>query len=65
MEIQNKYLNEIEVSAITGFALSTLRNQRFNRKGIPYVKLKKSVRYNLNDVISYMETRKIETFETQ
>ena len=30
------YLNEKEVAAITGRALSTLRNERFMRRGIPY-----------------------------
>ena len=53
------YLTEKQVSEITGFALSTLRNQRFNRTGIPYCKIGRSVRYNLETVISYMENHKI------
>ena len=55
-----KYLNEVEVSQITGVALSTLRNQRFAGIGIPYCKLGRSVRYSLQDVIDYMESRKIQ-----
>ncbi|MHA1972461.1 MAG: DNA-binding protein [Candidatus Hodarchaeales archaeon] len=54
-----KYLTEIQVSAITGFALSTLRNQRFERRGITYSKCGKSVRYSLTDVLEYMENHKI------
>ena len=56
-----EYLNEIEVSQLIGRALSTLRNERFHRKGIPYVKVGRSVRYNQADVISFMESRKIRT----
>jgi phage terminase Nu1 subunit (DNA packaging protein) len=58
-----KYLNEFQVSEITGIALSTLRNQRFQRRGIPYSKLGggKSVRYSLEDVIGYMTESRVET----
>ena len=55
------YINEHEVARITGRALSTLRNERFNRRGIPYYKVGRSVRYSLGDVIQYMECRKIQT----
>ncbi|MFC1551562.1 helix-turn-helix domain-containing protein [Candidatus Latescibacterota bacterium] len=53
------YLTEVQVSEITGFALSTLRNKRFNRVGINYSKIGRSVRYSLDDVIAYMENHKI------
>ncbi|MFC1733564.1 helix-turn-helix transcriptional regulator [candidate division KSB1 bacterium] len=55
----NRYITEIQVSEITSLALSTLRNQRFEGRGIPYCKIGKSVRYNKDDVIQYMEQRKI------
>jgi predicted DNA-binding transcriptional regulator AlpA len=57
----NLYLNEKQVNEITGRALSSLRNDRFNRKGIPYSKIGRSVRYSEADVISFMEQRKIHT----
>lgn len=57
------YLTEIQVADMTGIALSTLRNNRFNRTGIPYVKLSKSIRYALDDVIQHFESRKIRTDE--
>ena len=41
---------------------SALRNERFIGKGIPYIKVGRSVRYNLDDVIDFMESRKIETY---
>jgi hypothetical protein len=44
-----KYLTERETSELTRKALPTLRNDRHLRRGIPYVKDGKSIRYNLND----------------
>ena len=62
MELNNpKYLTEIQVATMTGLAVSTLRNQRFQCKGIPYIKLGRSVRYSLQDVIEYVEKRKVST----
>ena len=55
------YVDEKEVSRITGRALSSLRNDRHNRRGIPYYKPNRSVVYALSDVISYMEASKIVT----
>ncbi len=58
--IQKPFLNEVEVSALTGRALSTLRNDRHLRRGIPYLKVsKRSIRYRLPDVLNFMEARPI------
>ena len=59
MESTPQYIDETKVSEITGRALPTLRNDRHNRRGIPYCKFGRSVRYALSDVIEYMESRKI------
>jgi predicted DNA-binding transcriptional regulator AlpA len=64
MEIDRMYLTEKEVSLLTGRALSTLRNDRFKRKHFPYIKIGKSCRYRYQDVIAYMESRKIKIEET-
>jgi len=61
MNGQVQYLTEGEVSSITRRALQTLRNDRHRRRGIPYVKVGRSVRYKLDDVIDFMESRKIGT----
>ena len=63
MNSQIKYITEKEVSEITGRALSTLRNERFLGKGIPYFKIGKSVRYRLDDVIEFMESKRVETID--
>lgn len=64
MEMTREYLTEVGVSKITKRAVQTLRNDRCKGTGIPYVKLARSVRYDLADVIAYMEARKIQTEDT-
>jgi hypothetical protein len=59
MKVQ--YLTEKQVAEITGRALQTLRNERFLGRGIPYVKVGRSIRYSLEDVVGFMEARKIRT----
>lgn len=54
---EKRFINENEVASITGLSVQTLRNWRFNGKGIPYVKAGRSVRYQYRDVIKYMEDR--------
>lgn len=54
-----RYIDEREVSRMTGRALPTLRNDRHRGRGISYSKIGRSVRYNVDDVISFMEKRKI------
>jgi hypothetical protein len=64
-ELRNKiYLNEEEVAAITGKAVSTLRNDRFLRRGIPYLKDNKRVMYRNPDVFNHMERHYI-TFNAE
>jgi len=60
-KVTARYLNEVRVADITGRALSTLRNERARGLGIPYIKIGRSVRYDLTDVIQFMESRKIKT----
>ena len=58
--LEKTYLNEKEVANVTGRAVSTLRNERFLRKGLPYLKIGgRSIRYKSEDVIAYMEGRRI------
>jgi hypothetical protein len=61
MDNQSIYITEKDVSFITHRALSTLRNDRFKGRGIPYSKIGRSVRYSRKDVINFMESRRITT----
>lgn len=54
------YITEQALSEITGRALQTIRNDRFRKKGFPYIKMMgKSVRYDLDEVIEIMERSKV------
>ena len=60
--MERRYITERKVSELTGLALSTLRNDRARagQRRIPYLKIGKSVRYSLEDVISFMEKHRVE-----
>ena len=53
------YVTEKKVAEIMGYAVQTLRNQRFRGAGPTYIKLDRAVRYSLTDVFSYMERHKV------
>ena len=59
--MEKQYLKEQEVAKLTGFALSTLRNNRFLGKGIPYVKVGRAIRYDYEQVIRFMESHLVKT----
>ena len=65
VETEKKWINEKEVSAITGKALPTLRNHRFLGRGLPYSKVLKSIRYFLPDVVSFMSSRRVSTSDAR
>lgn len=63
--LKKPYLNEVEVAAVTGRAVSTLRNERHLRRGIPYLRVgRRSIRYKMEDIRSFMETRRISFGDT-
>ncbi len=57
--LKKPYLTENEAAAITGRSIHTLRNERYLKKGFPYVKYSRSVRYKTSDIIATMEARRI------
>ena len=54
-----QYLNEVEVSDLTGMSLSWLRKSRFMGTNIPYFKIGSSVRYRADDVANFMESHRV------
>lgn len=56
-----RFIDERELAKISGRAVQTLRNDRHHGKGFPYVRIGKSIRYNLQDILSYMEAHKVQT----
>ena len=65
MEIENKVISplfkEKMVSELTGMSLATLRNHRWLGKGIPYIKIGRSVRYLESDVQNFLDQLKVQT----
>lgn len=60
---QRNWLTEKEVSEITGISVSTLQKARFYRRGVPYFKIGRSVRYSLTDVQAFMAFHRISFME--
>lgn len=52
-------LSESQVSDLLGISLSKLRQDRHFHRGIPYVKIGRSVRYAEADVQAFVEARRI------
>lgn len=53
-------LTSKEVSDLLKRAEQSLANDRCKRRGLPYVKVGRSVRYKLTDVLAYAESRRID-----
>jgi len=60
MEIP-RWVDEREVSRIIGVAVQTLRNWRFQQRGPVYSKVGRSVRYRVDEVICFMEQKRVST----
>ena len=65
MKIENKVISplikEKMVSELTGMSLATLRIHRWLGKGIPYIKIGRSVRYLESDVQNFLDQLKVQT----
>lgn len=58
---EKKWMDEKAISAMTGRGVQSLRNDRSLKRGIPYSKIGKSIRYAVDDVEAWMEARRIST----
>ena len=54
------YWKEEHVSDCTEFKVQTLRNHRHEGRGIPYLKIGRSIRYKPSDVRAFMEKCRID-----
>jgi hypothetical protein len=57
----DRYLTPAEVEAMTGRKQSTLAKDRINRRGIPFYKMGRIIRYHYQDVVDYLKHCRIET----
>jgi predicted DNA-binding transcriptional regulator AlpA len=54
-----KNMNDVTAARILNVAPQTLRNWRSSRKGPPYIKLGRSVRYREEDLAAWIQARRI------
>lgn len=57
--MSEKYLTTKEVSLLTGIPVETLKKMRMRPNTIPFLKVFKSVKYEYDDVIAWMNKQKI------
>jgi hypothetical protein len=57
---EGSVVDETQAAKIIGRAVQTLRNDRHLRQGPPYIKMGRSVRYRVNDLLDYLEKHKID-----
>ena len=58
--MEKKLFKEKEISEIYGISVWKLRNDRFKGIGFPYVRITRTIRYDLKDVEAYIEGCKIQ-----
>ena len=60
--IQNgkRYLKDTDVAKLIGRSVGTLRNDRLHGRGVPYTRICRSIFYDLDKVIEYMDSRTVQ-----
>ena len=57
---EKRIVGEKKAAVAMGLAVQTLRNMRHQRRGPAYLKIGRSVRYDLQDIEAYLQKRKID-----
>lgn len=64
-EEATKLLTAEEVADLTGLSPGTLAQWRSQRRGIPYLKIGRTVRYDVTDVESYLKGCRVSVSDPQ
>ncbi|MCX6591771.1 MAG: DNA-binding protein [Acidobacteria bacterium] len=56
MNQTDRLLNEVEVSALVGRSVPSLRRDRLFERGVPFVRQGRQVRYRESAIARYMDT---------
>ena len=56
----NEVIKETQTAEILDRAVQTLRNDRHLRQGPPYIKLGRSIRYRVSDLMDYIDKHRID-----
>lgn len=60
---KNVLLTEHDVSELLRISVKTLQGQRWQKVGLPYLKIGRSVRYRQEDIDRYLDQAVIKTVE--
>ncbi len=64
-QMAKKFLTEVEVSAMIGRAVSTLNNDRYYKRGLPYVAIRKRLKTGWLPGRSGQQIHNLYQFETE
>ena len=59
MDDSSELVSDLKACEVLGLKAQTLRNWRHQRKGPPYIKLGRAIRYDLRDLRKFAEKRRI------
>jgi hypothetical protein len=57
--MEDRYVNDVEAAKILSVSPQSMRNWRHMRKGPPYTKRGRMVRYSLKELMNYMDGGRI------
>lgn len=60
-EERERFLDENGTAEMLKISIHTLRGNRHNRRGLPFYKLGRSVRYKMSDILEHMSGLRVET----
>lgn len=60
VSVRSRWISEKDAAKIMSVSVSTLRAHRCLRKGLPYIKVGRAVRYSLEDITNFMQAHRIE-----
>ena len=55
----DEHIGEEAATRLMGLSKFTLRNYRHLRKGPPYVRIGRAIRYRVGDILDFLDSRKI------
>ena len=52
---KRKLITDIELSEIIGLSCQTIRKHRWLKSGLPYIRIRRTVRYDIDQVEAYLK----------
>jgi hypothetical protein len=58
---RKRMVSEKVYAELSGFELGKIRNDRWKKKGLPYYKIGRTVRYDEDEIYAYLQRCRVET----